>query len=136
MSRVIATTSSGKHVHDATHAAYKSRHRFPKWNIEPDALLEPRLLKRTLPGWTRADHEEAADAHDAVAENLEAQLDSDRDRADKKYGDGGNPYAWVAGGIREHWPRDVKDRFRAKTHKLQAHKDAARAHRAAMRFRS
>lgn len=136
MSRVITTTRSGKLVHDVTHKAYTSQHRYPKWNIEPTALHEPRLLKRLLPGWTRDDHEEAADAHDAVVENLEAQLDHDREIADKKYGVGESEYKWISGGVRESWPADVRKRIGDKARKVTSHKDAAHAHRAAMRFRS
>lgn len=136
MSRSIGTTTSGKPIPDITASAYTTRERMRGWNIEPDALHEPKLLKRTLPGWTREDHEDAAEAHELEAERLDAKHSKLQDAADKKYGDGGNPYAWVSGGIREHWPRKVKDQIGNMARKVTAHKDAAQAHRAAMRFRS
>lgn len=136
MPKSIGTTTSGKPVPDVTAAAYTTRQRMSKWNIEPTALHEPKILKHTLPGWTREDHEDAAEAHELEAARLQEKHSKLQDAADKKYGDGGNPYAWVSGGIREHWPRKVKDQIGNMARKVGAHERAASAHRAAMRFRS
>lgn len=103
----------------------------PKWNIVPSALDEPKILKRTLPDWTKQDHEEAALAFEDAADDLERDHWAAVEAAEHKYGSQGS---LVAGGLREHWPKAVKDKIR-KFVRVSYLKDAARAHRAAMNFR-
>ena len=131
----IGTTRSGKPIHDVTHAAYTSRHRFTKWNITPTALHEPKLLKRTLSSYTREDHEDAAEEHEAAAENVKEKHAKAADAASKKYGVP-EPYRWISGDLQESWPRVVKNKIGNLARKASAHREAMHAHMKAMKFRS
>ena len=130
----IGKTSSGKPIHDPSHAVYQTARRMPKWNIVPTALHEPKILKETLAGWSRRDHEEAAELH----ESRKTALDKTRDRliaeAGKKHG-AGQFGRFVSGGYQEFWPEAVKDKLGDLAYRAGGHGRAAWAHRVAMGFR-
>ncbi len=105
---------------------YFERHRFPKWNIQPTVLQEPRLMPRVFPELSKGDHERLA--HDFVRQHEAAKNEYVRYLASaiEKYGD--RRGAMISGIYSEHFPEKVKDRLRKLAHSFGPLGDAANAH--------
>lgn len=92
---------------------YVRRFRFPKWNIEPTVLQEPRIALRHWSdlGLPRSKHAHALRAEFFRA--LQHRFDEEHQRllaeAEAAYGAHG---PLISAGLREHWPALVKDRIR------------------------
>lgn len=97
---------------DADMNAYTRRQRFPKWNTEPNTLMEYRLMRRMpeFRGWSKVQHVSAALQWAYVAAVAVARHQHLLRIGETAYGTDG---ALIAGGFREHWPDDVKDQIRA-----------------------
>jgi hypothetical protein len=106
-------------------ARYAERHRFPKWNIEPTVLQEPRLFKRVFPELTKEDHIALAKKFQAKARTVDSQWYKNVDRAVKLYGEHG-PY--ISGIYREHFPETKKEVLRRLAHGASLLYKAAHAH--------
>lgn len=102
-------TSSGKAIPRPTSVIYTERAKFPKWNIKPDAVQEPRLLKSRLRDWTAQDHKDAARWNAKMAQRLERAWAAELRGSEKKYGEHGPV---ISGGFRADWPEAAKDRAR------------------------
>jgi len=90
--------------------AYYQRERFPKWNIEPTVLDEPRLMKR-LPafrGMSKAEH--LAAAKDFAAKAKRAQDIHQRLMSRRL---GGHEGGIISGGFYENYPHATKEMFRS-----------------------
>lgn len=99
-----------------------------KWNIHPTAAQEPKLLKRALPGWTQAEHLRERDEHLKERERaIGIQMKAQR-AAEKRFGTQG---AYLSGGVRESWPRHIKDRVGGLARRAGASESAAYAHHSA-----
>jgi hypothetical protein len=89
---------------------YYVRARFPKWNVHPHVLMEPRLMRRLMPFATmsKADHLERAHALARLSDSMQKSHAQAVTRAEKKHGDHG---ALICGGRRPHWPQTTMRRI-------------------------
>jgi len=94
-------------LHDAR---YNERFRYPKWNVQPTVLMEPRLAPRVFPEMSRADHLARARTLLRRSEEYEKEWKRTLDQAYKKYGERGHTF--ISGGFQEHFPEDAKNRIR------------------------
>ena len=104
---------------------YTTRHRVPKWNIEPTVLQEPRLMKRVFPEMTKAQHETQAREFHRKASALHERYLKAGHAAGEKYGTHGSH---ISGAWREHFPASVKNKLRKMAHELSFLQAAAEAH--------
>jgi hypothetical protein len=103
---------------------YFERHRFPKWNVQPSPLMEPRLLRGVFPELSKDAHVKKAREFVEKAERAKATYHAAVDAAEKKYGSHG---PLISGIVRGHFPEDVKEHLRDLAGHHVYH-DAALAH--------
>ena len=111
---------------------YGEGHRYPKWNIRPTVLDEPRLFPQVFPELTRSDHARLAGNFERRAKEMQVDHYKAIERNEQKYGDTG---PLISGGLRDHWPEDAKDEVRYLAHGYTLLSKAADAHKAATRLR-
>lgn len=107
------------------HPVYQTRQRVPKWSIPVSPAHVPALLRRRLPHFTKAQHEEHARQHAAAATLAERQYVQLASAALDQYGTQG---PLIAGVLREHFPEPVKDELRRLARAETEERDVARAH--------
>lgn len=129
---VIATLRSGKPVYAPDSGSYTVHFKLPKWNIEPTVLQAagqstiPRgIIEQLFPGWTKADHAEAAEVMAKARDAANAEWQKDAASAGKKYGSHGGA---VSGAHREHFPEHVKEVLRHLAHYATAAGKASHFH--------
>jgi hypothetical protein len=105
---------------------YFERHRFPKWNIQPTVLQEPRLMARVFPELTKGDHERLAYKFRNKAKEADIVYQAALDTAIKKHGE--RRGALISGIYSEHFPVSVKTELRALAPLKGIYADAALAH--------
>jgi hypothetical protein len=104
---------------------YREQHRFPKWNVQPTVVQEPRLFARVFPEMTKADHERRALAFAARARAMRDKWQRLVERAEREYGTRGT---LIAGGFRDDWPDEVKEQIRPLAYGNSRLFDLANAH--------
>lgn len=107
------------------HPVYQTRQRVPKWSIPVSPAHVPALLRRRLPHFTKAQHEEHARQHAAASSLAERQYVQLASAAFDQYGTQG---PLIAGVLREHFPEPVKDELRRLARAETEERDVARAH--------
>lgn len=112
---------------------YTERSKFPKWNIMPTVLQEPRLFLKIFPELKKSDHVRLAADFLDKADTAELKYQAALNKASKQYGTEGS---LISGGFREDWPSNVKDQIRTLVKTSQALKDAANAHAQAAKLRN
>jgi len=112
---------------------YTERSKFPKWNIMPTVLQEPRLFLKIFPELKKSDHVRLAADFLDKADTAELKYQAALNKASKQYGTDG---PLISGGFREDWPSAVKDQIRVLVRTSQALKDAANAHAKAAKLRN
>jgi hypothetical protein len=112
---------------------YAERSRFRGWNIQPTVLQEPRLYPKIFPELTRSNHASLSHKFDSKAKKFEVDWHKAVENAEQEYGSDG---PLISGGLRDHWPEDVKDSVRYLAHGTTLLKDAAQSHQKATRLRS
>jgi hypothetical protein len=105
---------------------YFERHRFPKWNVEPNVLMEPRLMPRVFPELTKADHERLAYKFKNKGRKAEREYHDAVQHAIREYGERQGPL--ISGIYSEHFPEHVKDHLRSLAPLPGVYKSAAVAH--------
>jgi hypothetical protein len=105
---------------------YHTRVKFPKWNIQPTVLQEPRLFPRLFPELTKADHLRLSREFEQKEKEMMKRWIRNVDLAMLTYGDGNGRL--ISGVVRDHFPEKVKDKLRALAHEGVEYGDAARAH--------
>jgi hypothetical protein len=111
----------------ALHESYYERQRYPKWNIEPNVLHEPRLMRR-MPAFRtmgKDKHLELAHQYAARAKRVENIHHKLLTRGEKLYGQHGS---LIAGGFHEDWPEHYKARIRDVASASSELRDASHAH--------
>lgn len=112
---------------------YTERSKFPKRNIMPTVLQEPRLFLKIFPELKKSDHVRLAADFLEKADTAELKYQAALSKAEKQYGTDGS---LISGGFREDWPSAVKDQIRTLVRTSQALKDAANAHAKAAKLRN
>lgn len=87
-----------------------------------------RLLRARLPHFTKLDHLKHADMHFKAMRWLEDEYNQSAEEALKMYGSHG---PLISGSIRDHFPGQVKDRFRTMASGIWTHRNVGLAHWAA-----
>lgn len=121
---------------------YNARIKLPKYN-GPQSVLSAhgsdsgKLLTTRLPGWTKDDHEKAADAHEKEAARLEKEWGDLADKAAMAtWGRKWQVTDYRISGVgSDEFADEWKDKLRAAAHGKSAHGGAAYAHRAAAKLR-
>ncbi len=109
----------------AAHPIYQTRERVPQWSVPVSPAHVPRLLRRRLPHFTKAQHEAHARQHAAAATVAEQRYLALGSAALGEYGTQG---PLIAGVLREHFPEPVKDELRRLAHAQSEERDVAWAH--------
>ena len=120
----MATTQTGKHI--PTLAFYrKPCPRKPRgWNVVP-LIFTGACTRAVLPDWTRADHREAEEFHRRRQVATQRAWYAAVAKAENKFGNQG---PLISAGLRDHWPRPVKDVIRKLAHAVTTHSAAVRLH--------
>jgi len=112
---------------------YNEHHRFPKWNIKPTVLDEPRLFRQVFPEIDKAEHIRRAKKFMKKAVQLLNLWDQEVDKAILQHGQHG---ALISGVYRDHFPTETKDTLRVLAHGSSLARTASAAHeKAAKSFR-
>ncbi len=109
----------------AAHPIYQTRERVPKWSVPVSPAHVPRLLRRRLPHFTKAEHEAHARQHATAARVAAQRYLALASAALQEFGTHG---PLVAGVLRGHFPAPVKDELRRLAHAQSEERDVARAH--------
>jgi hypothetical protein len=121
---------------------YVDKIKYPKYNVAISPLSAHgsdtgKLLASRLPGWTKDDHEKAADAHEKEAERLTKEWGDTAEKAAKATW--GRSYQMtdyrISGIASDEFADKFKDALRAAASGSSRHKDAAFAHKAAAKLR-
>ncbi len=116
---------------------YVRRFKMPKWNIKPSVLNDVSVAIRHhnelgIPTSKHA-HRLRADYLRALRHRFEAEHQRLLDRAERAHGKSGT---LLTAGMRESWPRAVKDRILFVAQGTSALSDAVRLHEALAKTRS
>lgn len=128
---MISKTALVKRV--LSDARYDEAHRFPKWNIKPTVLEEPRLFRQVFPEIDKAGHVQLANYYKALAQKLDRQYYDAMEKAVAKYGESGPQISAI--GRAGNFPESVKDRLRTLAHSSTLAWKAAGAHEKASKLR-
>jgi len=112
---------------------YAVRYPFPKWNIRPTVLQEPRLFPRVFPELSSTDHAQLSETFESKARRISEKHHQLLERGRRLYGTEGS---LISGGFREHWPEKIKNEVRQLAHASTLLADASRAHAKAAKLRS
>jgi hypothetical protein len=106
---------------------YHEHHKFPKWNVKPTVLEEPRLMSRAFPGVSKEEHIKNAWALAVRAIEAEEAYHRALDEAIAEHGDLAPGEGAISGIYNRNFPEDVKENLR----RLSRHHmfdQASRAH--------
>jgi DUF1680 family protein len=121
------TTIRDLYAETALPPQYHEHHKYPKWNVKPTVLEEPRLMARVFPGLSKEEHLKNARALAERADQAKAAYHRAIDEAIEKYGDLAPGEGAISGIYNRRFPEDVKDNLR----RLSRHHmfdQASRAH--------
>jgi hypothetical protein len=133
----IGKTSSGKLIHSALAGPYQEERVWKRGERSVPIFVSyrhdvpPKKLQILFPRWTKADHREAAVAHEKAVQRVDAEIIRLLRGGEKKHGEHGPV---ISGGFHEDWPETLKDKIRAGHRLLNASNDAARAHARVARY--
>lgn len=149
--QAIVVGASGRTGHDVYEAkelpdidspTYRDRAKLPKYNVKVSPLSAHgsdggKMLAGRLPGWTKADHVQAAEEHDRLATKMDDEWKSTAEKAAQET----FKRPWRATDYRisgigsDEFSDSHKDTLRKNAHGASAHRDAAHAHRSAAKLR-
>jgi hypothetical protein len=106
---------------------YHEHHKFPKWNIKPTVLEEPRLMGKVFPGVSKEEHEKNARALAARAVAAKDAYHRALDEAIAAHGDLASGEGAISAIYNRRFPEDVKENLR-RLSRFHMFDQASRAH--------